>query len=142
MDSRISVGGIDVSGCDYVFNTDYEFGTHIQCIEPGNKSRCRDNQNCLYKRYQRLVAQYNQVVEQNKSLQINCFKRHNIAQNAISKLQNEKSRLERTLDDTLIALRDYLQVIDKTHTIYQKISAIRENSTLIEDDGTRPRIFY
>lgn len=53
MTDKIMIDGVDVSGCKYIFNTDFEFDTHIHCIEMCSKTRCRNNPNCLYKQLQR-----------------------------------------------------------------------------------------
>lgn len=67
MTDKIIIDGVDVAGCEF-FDNQPEHFCNKDATEYGC-GVCDYNHNCLYKRFQRTQQQYNQVVEQNKSLQ-------------------------------------------------------------------------
>lgn len=77
MTDKTIINSVDVSGCEFFFRDNIN-GIFTQelcaCMEEHTgtnsyKTQCLDNSNCYYKQLHRTKAQYNAVVEQNKSLQ-------------------------------------------------------------------------
>lgn len=56
---KIIIDGVDVSGCNYYADYNHCMMRSTEC----------NRDNCYYKQLQRLTAQYDKVIEQNKSLQ-------------------------------------------------------------------------
>lgn len=90
---EIIIGGVDVSGCE--FHTTRFFGYVGQNYCKIYDCVCEEPicDNCDYKQLQRLTAQYNAVVEQNKSLQ-----------SEVLTLKNKNNILETELSQTKLLL--------------------------------------
>jgi len=90
MEKNIIIDGVNVAGCKYLYNADFEFDTHVHCLDKiCRNTRCRNNPNCYYKQLQRKEQECEQwkqkyyssttevkedLIKQNRTLKQECEK--------------------------------------------------------------------